>query len=180
MALLYSEIKVEIIEISLKNRPKELYLASKKGTVPVLITKKGEVIDESLEIMLWALRYNKNQTWISADGNYEIDLINKNDFLFKKWLDKYKYFDRYPKFSKDYYRGKCNYILLDYEEKLKNTKYFFKDSISIADIAIFPFVRQFANINYEWFNKNYINLVSWYENISSSKLFLDVMIKNKK
>jgi len=82
MALLYSEIKVEIIEISLKNRPKELYQASKKGTVPVLITKKGEVIDESLEIMLWALRYNKNQTWISADGNYEIDLINKNDFLF--------------------------------------------------------------------------------------------------
>ena len=104
MALLYSEIKVEIIEISLKNRPKELYEASKKGTVPVLITSEGEVIDESLEIMLWALRNNKNQTWISADGNYEIDLINKNDFLFKKWLDKYKYFDRYPKFSKEYYR----------------------------------------------------------------------------
>tara|TARA_Y100000389_G_C17471026_1_gene530899 strand:- start:752 stop:1294 length:543 start_codon:yes stop_codon:yes gene_type:complete len=180
MALLYSKIQVEIIEISLKNRPEELYKASKKGTVPVLINKKGEVIDESLEIMLWALRNNKNQTWISADGNSEIDLINKNDFFFKKWLDKYKYSDRYPQFSKDYYRSKCNHILLDYEQNLNNTKYFFKDSISIADVAIFPFVRQFANVDYEWFSKNYEKLVYWYEQISSSKLFIDVMIKNKK
>ena len=180
MALLYSKIQVEIIEISLKNRPEELYKASKKGTVPVLINKKGEVIDESLEIMLWALRNNKNQTWISVDGNSEIDLINKNDFFFKKWLDKYKYSDRYPQFSKDYYRSKCNHILLDYEQNLNNTKYFFKDSISIADVAIFPFVRQFANVDYEWFSKNYEKLVYWYEQISSSKLFIDVMIKNKK
>ena len=84
MALAYTNVKVEIREISLKNRPKELYEVSQKGTVPVLITIDGLVIDESLEIMLWTLKNNLNQTWLIENDNEEIEMINRNDVLFKK------------------------------------------------------------------------------------------------
>ena len=81
MALAYTNIKVEIREISLQNRPEELYEVSKKGTVPVLITIDGLVIDESLEIMLWTLKNNLNQTWLIENDNEEIEMINRNDVL---------------------------------------------------------------------------------------------------
>ena len=87
MALAYTDVQLEIREISLKNRPEELYRVSKKGTVPVLITLEDLVIDESLEIMLWTLKNNSNQTWLIKNHNKEIELINRNDVLFKKWLD---------------------------------------------------------------------------------------------
>ena len=177
MALAYTDIQLEIREISLQNRPKELYAVSKKGTVPVLITIDGLVIEESLEIMLWALKNNLNQSWLMENHNKEIEMINKNDILFKKWLDRYKYHDRYPENSKEHYRKKCSNILSDYENQLNNTKYFLRDSISIADIAIFPFVRQFANIDYQWFENNYNKLRSWLEEIYSSNLFIQIMKK---
>ena len=177
MALAYTDIQVEIREISLQNRPKELYEISKKGTVPVLITIDDLVIDESLEIMLWTLKNNLNQTWLIENHNKEIEMINRNDILFKKWLDRYKYHDRYPENSKEHYRKKCSDILSDYENQLNNTKYFLRDSISIADIAIFPFVRQFANVDYQWFENNYIKLTPWLEEICSSNLFIQIMKK---
>ena len=83
MALAYTNVKVEIREISLRNRPEELYQVSPKGTVPVLITKDGLVIDESLEIILWTLKNNLNQTWLIENHNEEIKIINRNDVLFK-------------------------------------------------------------------------------------------------
>ena len=177
MALAYTDVQVEIREISLQNRPEELYEVSKKGTVPVLITMDGLVIDESLEIMLWTLKNNLNQTWLIENHNKEIEMIDRNDILFKKWLDRYKYHDRYPENSKEHYRKKCSDILSDYENQLNNTKYFLRDSISIADIAIFPFVRQFANVDYQWFKNNYNNLVYWLEGICSSNLFIQIMKK---
>ena len=177
MALAYTDVKVEIREISLQNRPRELYEVSKKGTVPVLITLDGLVIDESLEIMLWTLKNNLNQTWLIENHDKEIEMINKNDILFKKWLNRYKYYDRYPENSKEHYRKKCSDILSDYENQLNNTKYCLRDSISIIDIAIFPFIRQFANVDYQWFENNYIKLTPWLEEICSSNLFIQIMKK---
>jgi len=177
MALAYTNTQIEIREISLRDRPVELYKASKKGTVPVLITQNNQIIDESLGIMIWALKNNSNQTWLSEDCNKEIDLIKKNDITFKKWLDRYKYHDRYPENSKEYYRQNCSNILSDYENNLSNTKYFLRDEISIADIAIFPFIRQFANIDYEWFRNNNNLLVHWLDEMQSSELFIKVMSK---
>ena len=177
MALAYTNVKVEIREISLRNRPDELYEVSKKGTVPVLITIDGLVIDESLEIMLWTLKNNLNQTWLVEDCHIEIEMINRNDTLFKKWLDRYKYHDRYPENSKQYYRKKCDNILSEYESQLNRTQYLLKDSISISDIAIFPFIRQFANVDYKWFENNYAKLTVWLENICSSDLFVQIMKK---
>jgi len=179
MALAYSEISVELREISLRDRPDELYKASSKGTVPVLITSNNTVIDESLDIILWTLKGNNNQTWISENSNEEMSLINQNDTTFKKWLDKYKYHDRHPEKSKEHYREQCQYILSNYEKQLKTTTYLLRDEISIADIAIFPFVRQFANVDYSWFSDNYNHLKIWLENIVTSDLFLSVMSKHE-
>ena len=177
MALAYTNLQLEIREISLKNRPIELYEASKKGTVPVLISLDKEVIDESLGIMLWALKRDPDQTWLVENHMKELDMIEKNDYLFKKWLDRYKYHDRYPNNSKEFYRKKCDNILVEYEEQLQSTKYFLKDSLSLSDIAIFPFVRQFANVDYKWFENKYDKLVLWLERICSSDLFIDIMQK---
>ena len=103
MALAYTNIDVELREISLRDRPKELYDVSSKATVPVLITLDGLVIDESLDIMLWSLKNNSNQTWLPEDHKTEFDMIGKNDIVFKKWLDRYKYHDRYPENSKEFF-----------------------------------------------------------------------------
>ena len=176
MALAYCNIKVEIREISLKDRPQSLYNISKKGTVPVILTKNNTVIDQSLDIMIWALNKKNNQTWLN-ENSAEIDLINLNDTEFKKWLDKYKYHDRYPENSKESYRDKCKTILVSYENKLINNQYLINDNISIADIAIFPFIRQFANVDYKWFENNYIHLNKWLKKISTSNLFISVMSK---
>ena len=177
MALAYTDVQVEIREISLQNRPEELYEVSKKGTVPVLITTDGLVIDESIKIMLWTLKNNLNQTWLIENHNKEIEMIARNDILFKKLLDRYKYHDRYPENSKEYYRKNCSDILSDYENQLNNTKYFLRDSISIVDIALFPFVRQFANVDYQWFENNHKKLTSWLKEICSSNLFIQIMKK---
>ena len=177
MALAYTDIQLEIREISLKDRPDELYNVSQKGTVPVLITKNHKIVDESLNIMLWALKTNKNQTWLQDNHIKDIEMINNNDTLFKKLLDRYKYHDRYPENSKEYYRENCNKTLSEYENQLKITKYLLRDTLSIADIAIFPFVRQFANVDYNEFSNNYSKLKNWLEGICSSDLFIQIMKK---
>ena len=176
MALAYCNIKVEIREISLKDRPQSLYDISKKGTVPVILTKDNTVIDQSLDIMIWALNKKNNQTWLNKNSA-EINLINSNDTKFKKWLDKYKYHDRYPENSKESYRDNCKAILISYENKLINNQYLINNNISIADIAIFPFIRQFANVDYKWFENNYIHLNKWLKKILASNLFISVMNK---
>ena len=177
MALSYANISVELREISLRNRPEELYKASPKGTVPVLITAGDLVIDESLNIMIWALDNKQNQTWMNKNSKEEFDSIHKNDTTFKECLDKYKYHDRYPKDSKEYYREKCSNILSDYENQSSNTKYLLRNDLSIADVAIFPFIRQFANVDYEWFGNNFNQLTPWLEKISISDLFISIMNK---
>ena len=177
MALVYTNVIIEIREISLRDRPQELYAASKKGTVPVLITTENKVIDESLEIMMWALENSPNQTWLSNDSSEEMDLIKENDTTFKKWLDRYKYHDRHPENPREYYRDYCDKILSNYESRLNSTTYFIRDDISVADIAIFPFVRQFANVDYPWFEGNYKQLVVWLNNMQQSELFVSIISK---
>ena len=177
MALAYTNINVELREISLRDRPKELYDVSSKATVPVLIASDGLVIDESLDIMLWSLKNDSNQTWLPEGHKTELDMIGKNDIVFKKWLDRYKYHDRYPENPKEFYRDKCHDILFDYNNQLNKKKYLLSNDISIVDIAIFPFVRQFSNVDYQWFENNYSYLELWLKEISSSNLFISVMGK---
>ncbi len=178
MALAYTKLKIEIREISLKDRPPELYKSSKKGTVPVLITTDNIVIDESLDIILWSLNECVDQKWLPRDCSQELKIIKKNDNEFKKWLDRYKYHDRYPDKSKKFYRKKCGTFLNDYEIQLSKSKYLSGNQFNIVDVCIFPFVRQFANVDIIWFENEYKNISFWLSEICNSLLFKAVMKKN--
>ena len=123
MALSYSKIKVELREILLSNRPSELSEVSPKGTVPVLCINETIVIDESLDIMKWALKKNDPNLWISVNKKKQIDIIKQNDNEFKYWLDRYKYFDRFPENNIDYYRAKCGEYLTKLNELLEYNQY---------------------------------------------------------
>ena len=114
MALTQIDLTLEMREVSLKNRPPQLHDISPKGTVPVLHLQNGEVIDESLDIMLWCLQQNEGQ----SDFSSQLDLIKIIDGDFKYWLDHYKYHERHPEYSRDYYREKCVDILSQFENLL--------------------------------------------------------------
>lgn len=175
MVLSKAEITIELREISLKNRPQELYNISDKGTVPVLKVD-NLVLDESLDIMNWAIKYS-NLNLLDYNENNQLAMITNNDYKFKPWLDKYKYHSRFPENTKEYYREKATEILDIYETILKSNKYLIGDKIGLADIAIFPFVRQFAYVDINWFNENYKFSTYWLNKLIESSLFNSVMGK---
>ena len=177
MALAYSDITVNLREISLKNRPQALYETSSKGTVPVLCINSARIIDESLEIMIWALDQNDPDDWISHDKKYQIELIKLCDDEFKYWLDRYKYFDRFPENDRMYYREKCESYLYRINGLLRENRFIINDSLSLVDIAIFPFIRQFNNVDKYWLGKFYPGLSKWLSKLMASQLFLSVMHK---
>ena len=176
MALSKSEIEIELREISLKNRPDSLYTISPKGTVPVLQISNTEIIDESLQIMLWAIE-KSNLDWLGKNPKKQIDMIKINDTDFKYWLNRYKYSDRYPEKSINFYKDNCTIILSTYEEILNQEKYLFDSKYQLADIAIFPLIRQFENVDPSWFADNLPNLSQWLNQIKLSNVFLSVMNK---
>ena len=179
LALYQAGIDYEPIEISLKDKPSDFLVLSQKGTVPVLLQSDGKFIEESLEIMLWALNINDPDHWILKDGDVSQKLILENDFNFKKNLDRYKYADRFPGNSKEYYRSQCEIFLNLLNEKLELKKYLMEDKISLADIAIFPFVRQFFLVDENWFlNCKYDVLKKWLHSFIDSQIFKEVMKKN--
>ena len=177
MALSYFKIKVELKEILLSNRPSELYAISNKGTVPVLCINNTTVIDESLDIMKWADMQNDSDSLISYKKRIQFDIIKENDNKFKYWLDRYKYFDRFPEYNRDYYREKCGEYLLKLNQLLECNEYILTNKLLLADVAIFPFIRQCANVDKYWFKDNYTQLSNWLNNILESKLFISVMDK---
>ena len=177
IALYHAKINYEHREILLKNRPKKLFEISPKGTVPVLDLLNGEVIDESFDIMKWAISKNRSETLFNRVRQEQIDMISMNDNQFKKWLDKYKYHVRYPEDSMEFYRENCKQILDQYEDHLKNYTYLLDNEISLADFAILPFVRQFANVDIKWYNDSYSYLSSWMNKLMDFDIFIQIMKK---
>lgn len=177
IAIYYSKINYEHREILLKDRPKMLYDLSPKGTVPVLHLPDGTVIDESLDIMKWAISRSDPDSWFANNKDAQLKAIELNDKDFKKWLDRYKYYDRFPDFPPEFYRKKCEQILDVYDKNLQNNQFLFDNNLSLGDIAILPFIRQFANVDITWFNKRFINLSDWLEKLINTKIFISMMIK---
>ncbi|WP_426620327.1 glutathione S-transferase [Pseudomonas rustica] len=177
MALRYSGVPVEIVEVSLKAKPAEMLAISPKGTVPVL-DADGRVIDESLEIMRWALAQNDPQGWL-LDGDSRIaELIEANDQGFKVDLNRYKYAERYPEQPMEVYRAQGAVFLQRLEGLLQDRDYLLADHPSLADIALLPFVRQFAHVDREWFAQTpYPRLQAWLQNFLESDLFTSIMKK---
>ena len=176
MVLSYMEVSVELREVLLNERPQSLYKISSKGTVPVLLLKDGKVLDESLDIMRWAIKQGEQKLY-EDKLNEQNQLIKYNDTKFKYWLDKYKYHVRYLEHSRDYYQRKCSKTLAEYDMMLRGNAYLMGDRIRLADIAIFPFIRQCANVDQNWFNNKYPNLNQWLEIWKQSRLFKSVMMK---
>jgi glutathione S-transferase len=182
MALKYASITCELREIVLSNKPQAMINLSNKGTVPVLHLTDGSVIDESLEVMLWALEQADPDNWLDIENEHARLLIKKNDQEFKQYLDKYKYFQRYPEHTQLYYRKQAEEFieLLDNMLQEHHVHGLVSNQLSLADVAIFPFVRQFAHVDWEWFsNSQYRNLISWLLKLEGSELFLEVMSKHK-
>jgi len=176
LALANSEIKVEIREVFLKERPQSLYDISPKGTVPVLHLSEEAVIDESIDIMKWALTQSSSD-WYNSNLVLQDEMIHHNDIEFKQWLDKYKYYDRHPENTLKFYRDKCLETLLHYEKLLKKNSYLLANNIQLVDVAIFPFVRQCANVDRDWFASTLPHVEQWLENWIQSELFVRVMLK---
>lgn len=179
MALKYADIGVGIREVKLGNKPIELIMASEKATVPVLVTDSGKVIDESLDIMLWALEQSDPDNWLTPDSQQQIfNLIQQNDFEFKPILDGYKYPQNSEVGDSLFYRKQALSVLDELNAKLLNSQYLLSDQPCLADIAIFPFIRQFCMVDQDWFMQSkFKRLTIWLKFFLESPLFLSVMEK---
>jgi len=181
LALHASGVAIELREVELRNKPESMLTASPKGSVPVLVLPDGSVIDESWEIMLWALHRHDPERWLGNDGTY-IDtatpLIIENDTTFKGCLDHYKYPDRYPENTQAHYRLQAEIFLKDLESRLRSSPWLLGNTLSIADAGIFPFIRQFADVDKNWFaHAPYVSLRRWLRQFLSSEQFDAVMKK---
>ncbi|NQZ09559.1 MAG: glutathione S-transferase [Algicola sp.] len=186
MGLLLAKQAVLIRAIVLKDKPAELLVASPKGTVPVLIVKeivnKALLIEESLEIMLWALAQNDpNNLLYSEDPDAlpaMLSLNHTSDTTFRDWLKKYKCAARYHDEAEVEYRQHCETFVGDLEQRLTTHKYLMGDTLSFADYAILPFIRQFAKVDRKWYlQAPYPKLHQWLNNHLQSPLFSKTMAK---
>jgi len=181
VAIKYSGQRVELREVILREMPASMLEVSPKGTVPVLVLPDGQVIEESLEVMHWALAIRDDDQWLSENDKLQAKanlLIEENDTVFKANLDHYKYADRYPAHTADYYRTECERFIKRLDMCLADNPYLLSDRISIADIALFPFIRQFSLVDKGWFDASpYQQLQQWLDDFLQSDLFAAVMQK---
>jgi len=179
LAIEASGVKVELREILLCDKPVQMITISEKATVPVLLLPDGKVIEESIDIMRWALGQNDPQDLLFIDRQKEISqLIQTNDFQFKPKLDKYKYAVRFPEKTMQEYRDESQFFLVDLDNRLTSNNYLLGDKLSLADIAIFPFIRQFSSVDLNWFdNTEYVFLKKWLKVCVESVEFQRVMKK---
>jgi len=181
MAIAYANIAIELREVLLSCKPEALLAISSKATVPVLQCPGGEILDESIDIMHWALAVNDPDGWID-EKIFSIEetkmLLKWNDGEFKHFLDRYKYADRYPAHPANYYRRMAEPFLVELENRLHSTRFLCGEQTSLADIAIFPFIRQFAAVDKQWFDHtDFKSLNNWLQRFIQSALFSSVMKK---
>ncbi len=181
LAIATSGIEVELREVVLKDKPQPLLTVSPKGTVPVLITSTGQVIDESIDIMYWALQQSDPLHWLVTTAEQHAmttALIDQNDQSFKHFLDRYKYADRYPEHTERYYRQQAETTLNDLEQKLTQNRFLLADHSTLADMALLPFIRQFAFVDKAWFDSApYPKVRAWLNQFITSDLFATTMTK---
>lgn len=179
MAIHISGQRCELREVLLRDKPPSMLEYSAKGTVPVLILQDGKVIDESLDVIDWALNLNDPDDWQrSKDTKKTKELIKINDGEFKYHLDRYKYSKRYDNEDPEFHRKKCLKFIESINNELNNSKYIFDDNISYADIVLLPFIRQFRIADIEWFDSlPYDNLKKWLSSFLESSLLNSIMKK---
>lgn len=176
MAVAISKTRTSLREVLLKDKPGEMIAVSQKGTVPVLI-ENGAVIDESLSVMEWALLKNDPEGWLATKDDAAA-LIEENDGTFKHHLDRYKYATRYEDADPDTHRSAGMKFIEKLEARLHGQAFLSGDVRGFADIAIFPFIRQFRIADPQWFDAAPIpNVQKWLSRLMASDLFASVMRK---
>ena len=187
LALQISGLQYKLREVSLKSKPPEMLAASPKGTVPVLVLPSGQVIDESLDIMRWGLAQNDPDGWLNQGSLADmLALIEGNDGQFKHALDRYKYPNRYPLESGGdvqafalAQRFEASSWLQTLESRLSQG-WLFGNQPSLADMAILPFVRQFAHTDAAWFaSRPWLQLQAWLVRFEASEICKLVMAKHE-
>ena len=174
MALLVSGQPCVLREVALRAKPAEMIMASVKATVPVLVLPDGQVIDESLDIMRWALARNDPEDWLSAE---DPALVAENDGPFKQHLDCYKYPNRHGSDPAEH-RAMGLVFLISLEARLVEHANLCRESRSFADIAVMPFVRQFAATDQSWFEAQSLpRLKAWLARHQEAPLFLQAMLR---
>ena len=183
LGLVFAGLQVELREIVLRNKPAQMLAISPKGTVPVLELvgddgAEGVVIEESREIVEWALGQSDPQGLLQVDLASANALIDQNDNEFKHWLDRYKYADRYPELAQSEYRQRGEVFLQLLERALADHRFLLGERISIADISLMPFVRQFAHVNQDaFYSLPYPHLQQWLRGWLAHPVFQQVMTK---
>ena len=184
MAIWVSGSACVLREVVLKDKPQHMLAISPKGTVPVLQLSDGTVIDESLDVMLWALEKNDPEQWLSpyvGGQSVTLDLIRENDGDFKHHLDRYKYAHRYPGEESMAHRSAAEAFIAKLNCRLCNGAFLFGDAPSLIDFAIAPFIRQFANTDRAWFDKtSHEGVQRWLIWFLGSRPFTSVMQKYPK
>jgi len=177
MALVASGAEVMLREVLLKDKPAELLAASPKATVPVLVLSDGRVVEESLDVMQWALEYRDPLNWLEGEA-LESDWISACDGDFKHWLDRYKYSERYPEHTAEDYRQKAETFVQKLEDWLSVSDWVGGDAANAVDVALFPFIRQFVGVDPSWWQQApYPKVRLWLENWLNSALFSAIMAK---
>jgi glutathione S-transferase len=183
LALHASRTSYELREVQLRDKPASLLQVSSKGSVPVLVLPDGRVIDESWDIMRWALMQQDPPGWMRLDRERHAaaeQLVAQNDTTFKYHLDRYKYPQRFPEHTQAEHRTHAEQFLRTLEDRLEGTAHLLGDPMSIADAALFPFVRQFAGVDTNWFaNSSYPSLRRWLGSISGMSLATEIMAKHQ-
>jgi len=181
MALSISGQSYEIREVLLRDKPNELVRLSPKATVPVMLLVTGEVLEQSLDIMHWALKKNDPHDWFNSKGddlNDMLVLIKEADENFKYHLDRYKYAQRYENADSLFHRSEGEKFLKLLNRRLNRNDYLFGMRPSLADYAIVPFVRQFANTDRGWFDSmSFSPLHEWLNDLLTSEPFTKIMRK---
>ncbi|MCG9640479.1 glutathione S-transferase [Vibrio sp. Isolate34] len=180
MGIALSQQKVLLREIVTKDKPSELLASSPKGTVPVLVLPQGTIIEQSIEVMIWALEQNDPQDLMRSSEpelNQEIlELIARNDNEFIGHLEKYRASVRYRNIDTEQRRKTCEGFISELESKLAQHEYLFGDTPSLADFAVMPFVSQFVRVEKKWFVKSeYQSVGRWLRAHLDSKLYTQVM-----
>ncbi|HAE75169.1 MAG TPA: glutathione S-transferase, partial [Alphaproteobacteria bacterium] len=147
---------------------------------PVLILENGDILDESLDVMLWAIEQGNLRNLFNSGKKEILDLIKINDGEFKDAIDRYKYSSLYPEKPMIEYRKMGELFLEKIESYLEKNKFIFGKNISLADLAIFPFIRQFCRVDIDWFNSSLFKKIKeWTLFFEGSENFIDIMRKIK-
>ncbi len=181
LAIAISGVVVDELEVKLSAKPQAMLDVSPKGTVPVLKLADGTVLEQSLDIMQWALQQNDPEGWLEAATSGRQNLVTDNDHVFKQALDRYKYPNRFPDPAVSHYREEGAKFLATLESCLAATPYLNGAHRGLTDAAVVPFVRQFADVDPFWFDHSkFTHVIRWLHTWLADPLFIGVMAKKQR